>query len=538
MAITSQNHKGREAFQKLMTWIVVFVCFIPSIFVGLTGLDRPYDAIPDQDMLWLSEALRLTRGVAPSYADHPGFFWSLIYKLNMYIFATCSNLTLVDNLGRILPENIDDLIRIARVENALLCGFCASLMYPLSRALRIRSFFSIIVALTTAFSSAVLVSVSEIRHEIISVIFMQLFILLVGLSSALKKKYLKFSLVLVGVLFFFMGALSKQQVLICSPLIFLSTLSISNFHVLLSTIRSNLGLSYVSRLMLLLLASIPWLISAVPAINLNYLIINLPFWIFINTGLALCVFFSLGLSGRGNLFFSLIFVGLLEIITFKLSIPSLWRQGVTGFPSWMLNFAFPDWIFHHINDDVAASGVVEGFYFYIQNLFKPFILSAIALLCIGTSSLFFLITNLDLSDLFSNATKKAIYVSWILILMIIFACSLRITSRYEIYFFTPLIITAMLCIEYWLRFSTAGLKNGLKAVLGFCSLILIMSASIRSGLNSFNLSVFVNQEQPRFFVCAPQHMDKSMQLTSAGRCEGFEITSLRKNHFDNWNGPQ
>ena len=335
-----------------------------------------------------------------------------------------------------------------------------------------------------------------------------------------------------------MGALSKQQVLICSPLIFLSTLSISNFHVLSSAVRSNLDLSYVSRLMLLLLTSAPWLISAVPIVNLNYLMINLPCWIFINTGLALCVFSGLGLSGRRNLFFSLIFVGLLEIIIFKLSVPSLWRQGVTGFPSGMVNFAFPDWIFHHANDDVAASGVVEGFYFYIQNLFTPFILSAVSLLCIGTLSLFFLTIKLDLSDLFVNAAKKAIYMSWILILMIILACSFRIASRYEIYFFIPLVITAMLCVERWLRASAVGLKTSSKAVLGFCSLVLIASASVRSGLNSVNLTSFVNQEQPRFFVCAPQHMDKSMQLTSAGRCEGFEITSLRKNYFDNWNGPQ
>lgn len=54
--------KTRNLWQQLL---IPLLCIAPSVAVGLYGIDRPYDAIPDQDMLWASEALRLMRGVAP-----------------------------------------------------------------------------------------------------------------------------------------------------------------------------------------------------------------------------------------------------------------------------------------------------------------------------------------------------------------------------------------------------------------------------------------------------------------------------------------
>ena len=82
MAVTTTRRTANISGEGLL---LLLVCLAPSVLVGLAGLHRPYDAIPDQDMLWASEALRLLRGVAPSYADHPGIFWTLTYTVNSRI---------------------------------------------------------------------------------------------------------------------------------------------------------------------------------------------------------------------------------------------------------------------------------------------------------------------------------------------------------------------------------------------------------------------------------------------------------------------
>ena len=42
------------------------------LVVALLALARPYDAVPDQDLIWLSDALKLYRDQSPRYMDHPG----------------------------------------------------------------------------------------------------------------------------------------------------------------------------------------------------------------------------------------------------------------------------------------------------------------------------------------------------------------------------------------------------------------------------------------------------------------------------------
>ena len=179
MAVTTTRRTANISGEELL---LLLVCLAPSLLVGLAGLHRPYDAIPDQDMLWASEALRLLRGVAPSYADHPGIFWTLTYTVNSRILENLLGLQLLDQAGNILPAGLNTITALARIENALLVGLCSALTYPLALLLSIRKPLAIAACLILSLSSATLVAVSEIRHEAISALFLMAFILCIGYS--------------------------------------------------------------------------------------------------------------------------------------------------------------------------------------------------------------------------------------------------------------------------------------------------------------------------------------------------------------------
>ncbi|NBO31197.1 MAG: hypothetical protein EBV05_06210, partial [Cyanobacteria bacterium WB6_1B_304] len=62
-------------------YIGLALAFFIPIYLAFLGLERPYDAIPDQDLLWIAESLRLYRDSPPTYPDHPGVYWTLSYTL-------------------------------------------------------------------------------------------------------------------------------------------------------------------------------------------------------------------------------------------------------------------------------------------------------------------------------------------------------------------------------------------------------------------------------------------------------------------------
>lgn len=511
--------------------LLILACIAPSFLVGLYGLNRPYDAIPDQDMLWASEALRLLRGVAPSYADHPGLFWTLTYKLNISILENLLGLQLLDQAGNILPAGLETITALARIENALLVGLCSALTYPLALLLSIRKPLAIASCLILSLSSATLVAVSEIRHEAISALFLILFILCIGYSfNENLNRALSFALSLTGICCFFLAALSKQQVLLCSPLAFIAVVA---------ALRPAQPHAYESRLrllrnprpqwlaILLITASAPWLIAAHPDIDL----INLPAWILINVGLALATSASLENSKSKNpLIKALLFIGAFEIFLFKILIPNWWRQAVTGFPSWMFRHA------DHTNDHTAHT--LGGISTYLSELFTPYPIAAVALIGAALTGLLLAARQKDSTGPGLNAGSIAMALAWLITLAILVASSQRITSRYEIYFFIPIVILAAATTGTAMPVSPQPLHRQLLLVNRAFTATLLLTAFISSATHVTNLKAFVNNGQPRSFLCFGQHMDRAMALTSAAACKNFNEASRAKNQYDAWNGPQ
>jgi len=514
-------------------WLVVLACIAPSLLVGLYGLNRAYDAIPDQDMLWASEALRLLRGVAPSYADHPGAFWTLTYKANILILKNIFDLPVLDFSGNILPGGLDLIIRVARVQNAILSGLCAALTYPLMLRLGAQRVLTVVASLIISLSTATLVSVSEIRSEQVSVLFLILFVIFIGNGASAKmhgSKGLGFASALTALCFFFAAALSKQQVLLSAPLAFIAVAA---------SLDRNSPLAYKSTLAevirmpprkiagLLAIASFPWLIAAHPDIDL----INLPVWAIINIGLAMCILPCVDIPcSKRPLLWSLGVVGVFEITLFKIVLPGWWRQAVTGFPSWMLRHA------NQTNDPAAHT--LNGIDTYLSELFIPHELAAIALISLLLLSIIDAVRNGEAHDRAAAINRCGKALAWLLAVTVLIASSQRIASRYEVYFFIPIITVSALAAAEDLptinqsRFSR--LRSHTEKAFALAMLATAFSASMT---NASDLSSFVNKAQPRSFVCFGHHMDKTMRLTTAAQCENFNDASLSKNEYDNWSGP-
>ena len=290
MENANQNNPDlRQQHNPIAFDIAIFAaCIAPALLIGTQGLHRPYDAIPDQDLLWASEALRLLRGVAPSYADHPGAFWTLLYKLNIQLLELLGQEPR-NTAGLITPEGINSLIQISRIQNAALAGLSGALVYPALWLLKAPKAIAAATALICSWSSATLVAVSEIRHESISMLFMLTYLILT-INSFIPRQSQRAPRILAGgaLLSFFAATLSKQQILLTFPVALAAAarglyLNDQSTFTAIQRIISKLSPKRVATLCMLAVA--PWLISASPDIDL----INLPFWIFINLGLGLCL---------------------------------------------------------------------------------------------------------------------------------------------------------------------------------------------------------------------------------------------------------
>jgi len=527
---------AKAPFNQQWLWhgALLALCLTPSLLVGHEGLHRPYDAIPDQDLLWASEALRLIRGVAPSYADHPGAFWTLIYQLNIQVVQLLSTQPILDSAGSISPEGIVRVIQAARIENAILCGFGGYLVFPISQqALGTRQWLAALLAAVASFSSAILVGVSEIRHEAISTVFLLAMVALFSAAMHQPNLWGRRILIIASVGLYFCAAFSKNQSLLLTPLVFLAigSLASNDLHNSTSFTGRLRHLDNSTAVRFALLSSLPWLISAYPDIDL----INMPFWMIINTGLALTL--AIGWSrqpDRGLAFRSLGALGIAEILLFRGLSPQWWRQGVTGFPSWMFRYANAA-----ENEKInVLTHTSQGVHQYFSNLFEPDQLSLVAFGSILAISSFILLRTI-ITHSPNPSQLQAQALGWIFCGFVLASCSQRIAPRYEIYIFLPILICTGATLNSYFSSASSAKQNKrlLALLLAISSTILLVSSTIQSTINSQHLKAFVNQQQPRDVLCIGHHMDRTMRRTSAGQCEVFPKGAKDKNIYDSWGGP-
>jgi hypothetical protein len=512
---------------------LLIACLIPSFVVGLLGLLRPYDAIPDQDLLWASEALRLIRGVAPSYADHPGVFWTLVYRFNIEALQAFASSPVLDSMGSITPADLAQVIKAARIQNAFICGICAYLLFPVSQLLGTHRLIATSLALICSLSPATLIGVSEIRHETISAVFLLLTIAIFNKALQQKRKATRRLLTISAIALFFCAAFSKNQSLLLTPLVWLAIAAIawkqSDTRQSVQHLSRQFGAQGI--LVFAIASCLPWLISAYPDIDL----INLPFWVVINSGLA-CILL-IGWNNREDkrmIYKAFAGLGAAEIILFRALSPQWWRQGVTGFPSWMFRYANAA-----ENENInIANHIQQGVDQYFGNLFTPQVAAQAAFFTLTITSLI-VMAYFVVRRSVASMTLLAQVCAWSGCTFILLSCSQRIASRYEIYIFIPIMISAGISLRTIKPVvSTGNMRTALSRTLPICAAVLISTAAIRSGSNIPNLRRFVNQGQSREVLCIGHHMDRTMRLTSAGQCEVFPKGSFDKNIYDSWWGPR
>jgi len=196
-------------------------------------------------------------------------------------------------------------------------------------------------------------------------------------------------LTIAGAGLYFCAAFSKNQSLLLTPLVFLAigSLASKDLHNSTSFTGRLLHLNNSTAVRLALLSSLPWLLSANPDIDL----INMPFWMIINTGLSLTL--AIGWSrqpDRGLAFRSLGAFGMAEILLFRGLSPQWWRQGVTGFPSWIFRYTNAA-----ENEKInVLTHTSQGAHQYFSNLFEPGQLCLVAFMSILCISSFILLRTI------------------------------------------------------------------------------------------------------------------------------------------------
>ena len=514
-------------------YIIFFA--IPSIVVGWLGFDRPYYSSPDQDFLWVSQSIRLFKGLGPSYADHPGAYWPVSFLIKFLIFSRNSVSEFIDQYGAVSVEIIEKIIHISRIENSLITASLPLLFFLLLKELEVDKRIIILITYILCLSSANLGLVTDIRHENIGIFFLFIYLLLT-IKELNKSKNLYFLNLnsIRNSLFFYASIFCKQQILLLFPLIFLFILNSLKFKDLeyFKKLKVFIKRKNISTLFLLFfLAGIPWLIISIEEFykfGVLYFI-NLPFWSFINTGLIFLMIITAKEEIKKSVFLKYLFVlTTMQILIFEILAPNLWRRSITAFPAFLLKFtSLPDGNFNLL---IRVKDFINLTKKYSINLSWPdnlvFLIIFLFIIYFAIRLILILIRKGDFSLLDYSLFS-------LLILTVIL--SLRQQSFYQIYFFVPVLI--LLSLGYsnnFLKRNNIKDKFLMHNFLFLITSILLLSFSIKSTINIFNLNKFVSTPQSRELLCASQTLDYSLKNTPVGDCDFFEKESNKKNKFNSW----
>ena len=230
MSMNNAERLERRFFVPWQFWIAAGFVLLMSGWILIRSIHRPYDSVPDQDLLWLSEALRLYRGAQTTYIDHPGALWTLMYLVNLYILQSLGAIhyTVGEGIG---VNDAGTLIRMARAENSLLCAVTLISLWPISRWLGVNKNQTMLWIIILSCSSGFLWGMVQVRHEMASILFASLFLLLS--KAALKMHAYRPSW---GKLVFWSAAISslmlsmycKIQIIFAFPILIIALLPTSS----------------------------------------------------------------------------------------------------------------------------------------------------------------------------------------------------------------------------------------------------------------------------------------------------------------------
>ena len=509
----------------------------PALMVSLGSLSRPAVLMgSDQDLLWASEALRVLRGLGPSYADHPGAFWTLLYALNVNVLTWLSQEPLLDAAGRISPAGLSAVVQHARLESGVVAGLTGYLCYWLATGLGVRKPLGLLCTALISCSQPVLLAATSIRHELVSMVLMlSAACLLQRLTPVDPQARPRFWLSIGTVLLVYAAAFSKQQVLIVWPLAFWMGMqpAIQRHPGGARTWLTPWRQRPRSTGLLLGGCGLAWVLCAIPDLDL----INLPAWTLINLSFVVILMLGRG-DGRGSAHWgsSLLWVTALGLLITKGIAPNWWRQAVTGFPSWMLMFGRQQQSLQE-----QGSNALKSLPDYAAGLFKIPALALASLALIITAAVMICSTRpvLPLQQPSTvNQKWRAIGLSWILAAAVLLICTARVNQPYAVYFFPLFIVIAAWSVNTAIPSRQADRTHRWeKTCISAGAVVLLATGSLASFENLGQLDRYSQTALPETWICTSQNMDQAMGLTAVGRCKNFQQEADKKSIFDDWHGP-
>lgn len=498
--------------------LIVLTC---ALWLGILGLDRPYDAVPDQDLLWLREGMLMAQGKAPGYPDHPGIFWSIAYTIKLLVFSFFNPPDF--NLVQPISANSATLIiRVARVENSILAAITAISVWPVLRQLKVSPLLSAIAVITTGLSTGFLESTVQVRNELSSMFFLLSYTSL-NLSLANTKYHSRLP-IKIGIAFvlFLLAAYCKVQILLLSPfafalIYFAPILSLDHPPSASTQIRQpiNNRIQWIAKAVIAFLVAgpAPWLLAVSGPIfsSLNRFShvrteLDLPSWTLINTSVVMLAFLRSGEKKAWRKLFQISGIYLLCVILFSrvFSYP-VWTAQVFSFPSNLLGFS---------RNSNPIPEALYGFDKYTTDIFGSYASASVAILgFVGIFSILITVYQLISKRCETETAGKTLLLGCVALAWI--SSLTRVRGFYEVYLVIPSLIWLCLLAS---NTTPARLSNCLKAGATAC----ILFAMIKSLANIKSFGHYSNMQQDRSFLCFEQAFDASMSDTSISKCKNFK----------------
>ena len=533
------NNLMSTRIPRLASWLAsigLALALLMPLVVALLALARPYDAVPDQDLIWVSDALKLFREIPPRYMDHPGSYWPLSTAFKLDVLGADGLDLLALKPGQLIsPAQVSQLVVWNRIEQGLLCSALVLAFWWLARLVLKRQWLSAVITACFALSYGVLFEAVQPRNESTSMLFVLLFCCLtIGAFQARDDsqgmKWRRCFACLLAVIALFASLYCKLQVVplaLLALLILPFTFGFRPAAVLASSKASKLqvigmvALGFVSSGLVYALGSQQWLMNLPPIFygaeawkGIPYTsLIALPllFWPAIFLLLALvCHCAAPWLRSRGWLSYSIWLVVVWFVsLSFVAWVPENWSKHVFTAPLSLL------W-----RSELYARDI---------NMTAPFAqISIWPLDWAAAMSVGLFVSLLALAVVLKQSKPLVLLVFWALAVVVFAYNTTRFQPFYSIYFLPPLLLTLAAIVEWRPTRSASGKPaQALTRTSHALAYLLIGGIGIQSVLQLGALPETIAYSQPPEALCYQrQGMDSLLANTSVGGCKDFEILKL------------
>ena len=524
---------------RLASWLAsigLALALLMPLVVALFALGRPYDAVPDQDLIWVSDALKLFRETPPRYMDHPGSYWPLSTALKLDVLGPDGLDLLALKPGQLIsPAQVSQLVLWNRIEQGLLCSALVLAFLWLARLVLKRQWLSSVITACFALSYGVLFEAVQPRNESTSMLFLLLLCCLtIGAFQARDDSQgmhcRGWLACLLAVIALFASLYCKLQVV---PLALLALLILPfafGFRpaaFLASSKASKLqaigivAIGFVSSGLVYGISAKQWL-SNFPSIFYGHetwkeipyadlVALPLLFWPAIFLLLALvCHCAAPWFRARGWLSYS------------------IWLVVV-----WFVSLSFVSWVPENWSKHVftAPLSLLWRSELYARDVDMVAPLSQISIWPLdwaAAMSVGLFVSLLALAVVLKQSKPLVLLVFWALAVVVFAYNTTRFQPFYSVYFLPPLLLALAAIVEWRPTRSASGKPaKALTFASHALAYLLIGGIGIQSVLQLGELPKTIAHSHPPEALCYQrQGMDSLLANTSVGGCKDFEILKL------------